>query len=535
MGAEQSHLRKYEPETPEERLISLENIVFKVLPINNGQSEFNLDALEMNPTFLDIDKVNEDTTRPLKNVATDFVVNEFFSTEDTLYRFMSYVYNIFSDTLSIYRKERNIAEFDIFFLYKGGNILRIVSREFLLELPSSATREITEFYSQFFKRGDADFTIYINPDLSDYDEIYYEVTLIAYLLQDKIRSWFNKNLTRYFNFFRYNTEYSRQIMSVYLEQFNNAIPDEEYTFIDFGIGRYSANGKDFDYQPNKDTTIRFVDPDEDWLRPVRKAAIAEIKRPDSVMTITHNNSLDFPGGSNEIRSKFNLTRTKFIFTLLKSNGKTQNVGGELIDVSIGHRDDTNLRHFFEDVQANITNYRLDFKGMCTLNFNAYSLPYLTFDLEDILFTQRKYPWIDRKYDKRINRLFYMYFVNIFVSLEGAPTKLQVIKDLRNEFFISLTKISSKNFDVKMLLSNISNFNAMHRDKNLLLNNFMDKMEELLNKIPPDQIDFLQEMAQILLKNADFIIKTISNIRQYCSIDGSVATRDLYTANVSNFV
>lgn len=502
---------------------------------DSGRREFDLDALSMKNTGLEVTKSPDDATRPLKNVATDMVVAEFFSSQDTLYRFLYFVYSIFNHALYVYRQRRAIQPRDLFFLYKGGNILRLVSTEFLLELPANATRSVSEFYAPFFKRGDADFTIYMNPNLANYDTVFHEVTLLSYLLQDKIRSWFEVNLTRYFDFFRYNDEYRREIMQPYLAKFNEA-EGFENMFVDFKIGDTAAVGeRDFAYSANSDVTLAFVDPDEDWLLPIRQAVIAPIKQHCGTMTITHNNTLDFMGRTSAVRQRFNLTRTKFIFTLLQRDGQTRNVGGELIDVSISHRLDSKIEHFFQHLDQNVVLYHLNYDSECDLTFNAYTIRYLTFDLEDVLFVQKQYPWDDRKYVKRVNRLFYMYFVDIFLKLDSGAEKLRVLQDIDSMILMPLTEIQSDASDAQSLQSALQKFLHKYSAENLNINALVERLSELLGKIGPEHVAPFKTMIATLRKNVTFLIDTVQNIRQYCASDGKVVTKVLHEANVKNFV
>lgn len=516
----------------------LDTLVHKIV-----SKEFDIDALKLNHNFIDITKEVVDETRPLKNVATDLVVNEFFKTEDTLYRFLHYVYTMFEDAISIYCRVRGIAEGRIFFLYKGGNILRIISREFLLELPSSATKEIAQFYSQFFQRSDADFSIYVDPTLKPYDEIYHEITLLAYLVQDKIRDHFHAHLMTYFNFFQYNAVYQSEVLFPYLGKFNESLSsmtqsDEDQVvdpFVNFGIGDAVAilDGPKVSYQANNDVTIRFVNLDEDWKSPVRKSAIGVIERapPGRLMTITHNSSLDFPGGTFDIRQRFNLTRTKFIFTLLRQSGRRQNVGGELIDVSIPHRQDTKLPVFFKNLKHDISRYTLRL-GDGEFKFNAFSLPYLTYDLEDVLFNQKFYPWLDKKYAKRINRLMYLYFIDIFIILENAPEKLQVLRDVREWVFKPMTK---PEISPRSIAKRIVNF-SRYSPRGLAIEALMVELLKLMKKVEddPSQAPEMQKLGQVLVENTDFLIRTITNVRQYCSVrDGKIERRDLYDAGMES--
>lgn len=504
----------------------MDGIVRKVLPGSDGKREFELNALEGKYTVKEVDKVNVDETRPLKNVATDLVVNEFFKSEDSLYNFLSYVYVAFEKVLDKYIIARALKPRDVFFLHKGGNILRIVSKEFLLELPSSATREITDFYANFFKRGDADFAIYVNPYLKDYDNIFHELTLVSYLLQDGIRKHFAQNLMQYFDIFRFNQEYQRSLFRPYLDLFNNS-EGFENMFTDFKIGELSAFGKDFEYANNPDVTMKFIREDENWLKPVRRAAIKEIKSNLGIMTVTHNNALDFVGGNEEVREKFNLTRTKFIFTLLQTNGRTRNVGGELIDVGIQHRLASSTAGFFKLVDQYVATYTMNYKNITEFTFNSYSIKYLTYDLENILFVQRPKPWVDRKYDKRLNRLAYMHFIDIFVKLENAQEKISILRSIIDTLSVYVSDVSD--------IRTIKRFMKRYAKLDLNILSMMEEIVKLQAKLVESDFVEMETMIDLLIQNFKFLMDAVNNVKDYCSVQGDVDVADLYNINVNNFL
>ncbi|MFS8159611.1 MAG: hypothetical protein ACMG6E_05260, partial [Candidatus Roizmanbacteria bacterium] len=489
-------------------------------------------------------KGNEDPTRPLKTVATDLVVNEFFKSGETLHHFMTYVYNLFNDAIIIYRRRRGLKPLQMFFLYKGGNILRIISKEFQLELPESTTRQIHEFYAPFFKRGDADFTIYLDPEIDDYDEVYREAALMSFLLQEKIRAWFDDHLMEYFDFFRYNSTYQSHIMQEYLQQFNDALkgteaPSED-SFVNFRVGSAIADPNlpagSFGYDNNPDTTLRFADPNGDWQADVRKAHIAVIGKKDSIMTITHNDALDFQGGSIDVRVKFNLTRTKIIFTLQRQSGELMRVGGELIDVSISHRDDSYIQHFFDTLEDNVTVYTMA-RDADILTFNSYRLSYLTEDLENILFLQRERPWIDRKYAKRINRLYYLYFVDIFIRVNGANERVEVLRNARQFIFALLAEINADNFNatITKARNNIKRFNKKYRELEPFILKFMNHLYNLLEQLGSDELDELQSMSEILVTNSDLVIEAVKSIKDQCLTDLRVQTDVLENTEINNLL
>tara|TARA_R100000750_G_scaffold59976_2_gene48966 strand:+ start:269 stop:1819 length:1551 start_codon:yes stop_codon:yes gene_type:complete len=466
-----------------------------------------------------------DELRPLKGVATDFVVEEFFKTESTLYSFMQLVYNTFDDALAIYRRKRNLDRNQLFFLYKGGNVLRIVSQEFLLELPNSATRELNAFYSPFFKRSDADFSIYIRPDIENYDIIFKEVNLISYLLQVHIRNKFLSNPNMYFDFTKYKNKYQQSILKNYLDKFNEI---EGFKFKNVSLDNINAIGNMDIYKPRPDTYIRFIKERDDNTG-VAVGAKSSITNSNSYLTISYNSALEFVIGDGGSRRKFTLVRTKVNFNLVDAKNKILNIGGELIDVSTPHRLDENLKHFFEDVKSNITQYDLKY-GNSDLKFCSYSILSLTKDLESILFKTVKYPWIDVKYVKRLNRLFYMYFVDIFMKLDNSRVRLNVLYDLKKLVFIQYVDYSTDiEYGSEMFLRKYDKYN-------LNVNSLVTYLLDLVGIINDENnVEKLKDMGKVLLVNVDFVIKTIKNVRQYCKHDGSVEAEDLYNVSTKELI
>jgi len=148
----------------------------------------------------------------VKGICTDIVVNDFFYSDESLFKFLILVYNTFEETINRYLKLHSLKENDIFFTFKGGNILRIVYKELILELPNKVSKNLTDFYKNFFKRSDADFSIYINPKLTNYQHIYDDWCNITYYLQDQIRSIISKDIASFFDYFKYNDDYAAKIL-----------------------------------------------------------------------------------------------------------------------------------------------------------------------------------------------------------------------------------------------------------------------------------------------------------------------------------
>jgi len=539
---------------------NINEIVNSIIPNNDGIRQFDLtpDYFDYNDIEIEQDLVDE--LRPLKNIATEFVVNEFFTSEASLFHFMLKVYNTFDEGLAVYRKKFNIKEDDLFFLYKGGNVLRIVSGEFLLELPSSATREIDSFYSQYFKRGDADFTIYMNPELNDYEDRFKDVNLLSYLLQVRIRNEFITNPTQYFDYAKYSDEFKSEILDKYLIKFNQVAG---FKFKALALAEATSDNTKFDvkldnhkgsfYEPKHDIGIEFVNDndinvnnhDDSFGDNVRIAREYHLVDDPSLIVVSYNSALDFPSGSNgSRRTKFTLVRSKVQFSLFTElypntgkfdtnrHSEVLNIGGELIDVSMSHRDNTGIDHFFEHQKQYVKRYSLTFNNE-TLNFNSYGLPYLTEDLETILFLFNRFPWEDEKYSKRINRLFYMYFVDIFTKLNSSDERTSILQELKNNIFIPLSKLSGK-ADINKNLEAINKFRNKHSE-HLLVMNLLKYLTDLLGKLKnstPEDFKNMREMCALLARNASIVVDSISKVRQYCSFDGSIKVGDIYKTNAN---
>ena len=110
-------------------------------------------------------------TKEFKGVMTDFVTNECLKTPEQQKKFANLIHSAFSTALKLYEQQKGLPANSIIFLFKGGNILRFVAYETMHELPGNVSDQIINYYKDSFKKSDADFTIYINPQLKNFDEV----------------------------------------------------------------------------------------------------------------------------------------------------------------------------------------------------------------------------------------------------------------------------------------------------------------------------------------------------------------------------
>lgn len=479
---------------------------------------------------VNVDKDLEDPTRPLKNIATDFVVNQLFQTEGTLFLFMQVVYQTFEHALEIYRKKRNLKANDLFFLYKGGNVLRLVAKEFLLEIPSSATRAIEEFYAPFFKRSDADFTIYLRPSVADYDQTFKELSLISYLLQSQIRQNFADHKEKFFDYSRWKTELQDRTLKGYLDKFNEI---DGFHFTNVTLGEANAQSdRSAPCRAKADQVRQFLNKEpstQESKSGTRIVANTDIENGDTVMNVAYNTTLVFRAGAKRERLvRFDLVRTKVNLLLTDAMGKQQFVGGELIDVSMGHADATDFGHFFDHLDQYVREYTMNQDG-AVLRFKSYSTEYLMLDLEMILFLSGM-PWEDAKYAKRINRLVYLYFVDLFMKVSDGDQRLRLLTDLRDDVLLPLLKTPQN------ARGGVLKFKANHPRKDLALDNLFTHLTVLAGRIQSagDKAEF-KAMIELFLENVDFLLKTLRSIRTYCERDGIVTSQAIYSGDTQDWL
>ena len=382
-------------------------------------------------------KKYSDNAREFKGLTTDVVVQNYVTTKENLFRFMKLVVGTFEEALTLYAERKNLKRHNFNFVYKGGNVMRLLANEFLIELPGTASREINEYYKNYFKRSDADFAIYVNPSLNNYETVFAELTFISFLLQDKIRDHFLAHPTYFFEYEKYNDEAQRDILVKLLDSLNeaNSLSNEENEDY-YGAKFVSVNhrGKtvckdeegnvlegsycpgNYDEIGKKDSLVEFTDVQIDGSGEDEKETVVyNISDEMNYIYVQYNTALQFSDAANFVRH-FNLTRTKINFnaTYVNRGGEeiTRSYGGELIDVSLAHYKSSGVEHFWKHKSDYLRKYTLKY-GDEEITFNAYSIAYIVEDLEDVIYKQSDRPWKDKKYKKRVNRTFYFYFLDLF--------------------------------------------------------------------------------------------------------------------------
>ena len=388
------YLENYEPTKTQELLDK------KLSP-----SSFKLREIER--TEITTDEFKDDD-KALKGMLTDFVNQEFLSDNKNIFMMLELVFNNFNETLTDYKKKMGLRENDIIFAFKGGNIFRVINLNVQKELPRYVSDIIASEFDKYFKRSDNDFSIYINYNLSNYQQIYDQVKVLSYYILENINNIFSSKPEEYFTLFTLNDK-------LFAQKFNNLVK---------GINRDLGT----DYQSVKLTERKDIFIQREANYSVTYAI--ESSKPN-VFYNSLNTALEFQQG--RYLTKFDLARTKVSFAVKTASGEKIS-SGELTDVSLPHRDDTEVenlmkKYSFDEFVHSDFAPKLHFgaeNAKYSFDYRIVNSKYLIEDLMKVIFSQRPTPWADPKYEKRVARLIYLIFIN-YIEKEGlSPNSMEKI-------------------------------------------------------------------------------------------------------------
>ena len=186
--------------------IKLNELLDDITADDKGERTIPLPTENIPESYSSIEQTTEykDDNRGLKDTFTDFVNDVILNNENSLFNFLYIITVLFQDAISIYKIKKGLKENDIFFILKGGNVLRFVAKNFLFDISGGASDILLDFYSKYFKRSDADFSIIINPKLENYQNVFDDMSLLSYNLIKYIQSVFRLNKTRFFEWYKYD-------------------------------------------------------------------------------------------------------------------------------------------------------------------------------------------------------------------------------------------------------------------------------------------------------------------------------------------
>jgi len=443
---------------------------------------------------------NRTLKQKLADVSTSYLISQF--NDETFSEFFKCFYVPINAFIKSYAKMNNLRiPEDICFFYKGGNLFRILLNDI------SKLMESKEYLS-LLKRSDADFQLFINPDLVNYEKIFKELSiLVIYNLMLFKKTIIQKGL---FDFFKIK---STDLCKLYKEVFDSyGIKIKNIEILD---NKYRS---DFSIEPilyNDEKMVLFKE---------HTTLIENVPKLKSgkEFFISRNTALNFSRKDN-LKSVFDLIRMKrnIQIKIITENNETKyiSVPCEIIDVSIPKGEDYSLYSTKKTINKYVKLYVYPTKSF---DFWGPNINYMIKDLNDVLFKQSEYPWSDTKIDKRAIR----YFISLLFHqiMRGILDKQDIVINLNNfkkeltgtirflECYIDKSSCELDNNYMSRLMANkygklsnkinaikdlkkraeeINNFNAFNKKIIIILKNLTREIDNLIansSKITKDKIN-----------------------------------------------
>lgn len=540
--------------------------------INNAEIRFKQDD-----EFIDVDK-------GIKNILTDFVSNYFFSSDDTIFMFLNIIQTLFNNALNIYIDTKGLEKNAIFFIYKGGNVLRLIAQNYLHK-QSLAVHMLDKIFNKYFKKSDADFQIYIKNGIHEnMEEIRDDICKLTYLLLNKIRNLFFISPDSYFNYFKFDDAYKKDLLENTLNEINSHINDHDNVyrgkqFVKIDMDNISYGEIDPSYEIQKEennieyitsnfntlknenarqdfsinkpdgddyiylTSIPYLHHSVNKYKNIEDTHVQELLYSDINFTnfyISYNKSLEFRIPGNIDITKFDLIRMKLNFRLYydvdtpQKQYKTRSFAGECIDVSIPHYSTIIDRDFFVDDDINTLNIKtFTYKNNNDdiLIFRSYSINYFIKDLEKILYINSLYPWDDTKYKKRLYRSLFLYTILLFNEIESTQLRTDIINNI---IHVLETIHTPEMLDNPINIINLIDTNEF--DNSHKINNILTKIKQINQTYLDDENRLIK---QVLFQNGinNFIttcrdyLETIriiiNDLDKFSLKKGSIKEKELY--------
>jgi hypothetical protein len=268
--------------------------------------------------------------------------------------------------------------------------------------------------------------------------------------------------------------------------------------------------------------------------------------------LSYNDTLIFK--KKDIYSDFSLMRYKLRFIVGIKIGNALyllKAKSELLDISLPKYND-HIRHHENDLINNKNPFNLIIKTDAYDNVYKYSLFGLIMDLEQMIVHSDEHPWDANKYEKRLRRLLFIYFMlassnEYYTNFNSVNVivRQHVIILWSNILFISiqLYKIINKNFDFVKSTDNKDKdiFLIKNKNKDSFLND--DDQCEILNNlfiVQNHNSHFNYEIINENSSNENIFLRNYKKISygsfEFCLLEKIIElTKNVKNKDVYNFL
>ena len=392
-----------------------------------------------------------------------------------------------------------------------------------------------------------DFSIYIRPSLPDYTLILADVESGLLNVERKIRSTFEGDPTRFFNYYQYSESYQIMILnnlfktmekasvfddpsnSLYYKKALLAVSYDSLVSTTIPLSLSYDSSLLVAQEGREDLEIRFMDP----TKVSKGIKIRTLPKNGKHKTfISDNRALKF-SKTNGGEIEFDLIRTKVDFGMVLislSSLETwgQHMNGELLDVSLPKGEQ--VKQFFKEVEdTSFSDYIVPYTLHYTSDMNlegsvqdktvkvlGYSLSYLREDLTRILFEDAEFPWEDGKYIKRLHRLFLLHFINLYIESRNRKLDMEMISD-------AIQSISTSNDPMEVYRTVSSHFGISI----LSFNSFVEQIALLSKRVGNVKNKEFSNMMKVLQEDAKMCLQIFTDLDQYFIQNAPVVRKSIY--------
>lgn len=321
------------------------------------------------------------------------------------------VYKKISDDITLLCKNRalyaakpkSMARIQI--ILKGGQALKILSSNFISMVDT--TPELRAHLKALNRdilqtpNSDLDLSVYVDPTLTNFDDVHNDVQKIVYnaLVNYKIHIDNEKFIYTLINpIFDMDSDVGR----VFLNELTNASGDRT-SVVPKGLSDMAS------------TVISSLPNGE-----VVKQKLQDVRLQTSPFYLTVNNrvawrSLSWPMQDTAYQSEFSLLRLKLNMQTMRGIA-TENIPGELVDVSIPFKNDINLHRFFQKFWSGNSIIRV--VNRLSQEVRIQNVSGIMEEFVNILMNideGGRYPWAVTKSGKRTSRLAFLCFLHFYIS------------------------------------------------------------------------------------------------------------------------
>jgi len=382
--------------------------------------------------------------RAINDILTSLAVNNMVTDEIKRKIIIAFTIDFFNNVLQTYCEIVGINKNKLAFIYKGGNVLRLIFLDAMYEVPKHIANDIIKELISYFKISDNDYECKMALDIHEgtgmtYDEVFRNLTAISHMVLLVIRRTIssNKNFFALYDYYAKNYDAKKQVIDLEIDNIKKQIKDAyngDLVSITHGRGICNDNMKettcdglsDIFYanqsdqnNPNlpkqKETKVNDIVVLNDGNEPNinvnnnKVYALDQMGMPTnsnnekaSPLRVSTNTGITIekfnPNTEKKTNLRFNLVRTKWVFEaeVIINMIKTQMMfTAEHIDVSLQY-----MAGLYLDTYK-IYNYD-------GVEYLSYNYDYYIYDLFRILFEEVAYPWDDLKYLKRLYRIIFLY-------------------------------------------------------------------------------------------------------------------------------